>query len=502
MRPKPNKGWRKLGRKGTKAMALLAELLHGDPDGLLRVLAERLVPRLERHRNAPWADRLRIGLLACQPGCRASQQEVKAVLASSSLLVPPRWRLSPAQQGRLLRRMAARMVRTGAAVVTCDDWIRTAGSWCWRQKPLWDPLFDSETGIGEGPVLVHARLQAHLGSLPQPEHGPAWREALRHLALAHGGQAHVPLPLLRAPSAGLPEALPSQQQDPPSSRGWQPLVSVLIPTAGFSKVIGPGGAEILVRHCLQKLLERSRYRRLEIVVIDGGELTDPLLEDLRLLVESQLGAKSWQHLRDDSPYDYTTRINKAAAAAHGELLLQLNDDTELLALEGIELLIQALARPDTGIAGALLLYPDGSVQHAGTAIDNLAPRHAWAGSRPEALPWGTLRGQRTFHAVTAAVSLCHRSLWERLDGFAECFPINYGDVDFCLRAAGLGQRTVLVPGSQWLHYESASRTLEEIPPELSVFEQIWGGRMGGPYGVDHYCSAWRMLLRKQSVDLG
>jgi hypothetical protein len=479
---------------------LLGELLRGDPDGLLRVAAERLVPRLERYRNAPWADRLRIALLARQPGCRATPQEVRAVLAASRLLVPPRWRLTPGEENRLRRRLASRMARTGAATVTCDDWIRAGGAWSWRQKPLWDAIFDAETGIGEGPVLVQARLLPQLARLPGPEHGPEWRNALRHLAKAHGGQAHVSLPLLRAP-AGLTAAVPT----PPDLQAtpiWQPLVSVLIPTAGFSKVISPGaaGAEILVQHCLRTLLERSRYRRLEIVLIDGGELSAPLLEELRLLVESQLGEKSWQHRRDSSRYNYTTRINMAAAAARGELLLQLNDDTELLADDGISLLIEALARPGTGIAGALLLYPDGRVQHAGTAIDNLAPRHAWARSRPEALPWGTLRGPRTFHAVTAAVSLCRRSLWERVNGFGDRFPINYGDVDFCLRAAALGQRTVLVPGSRWLHFESASRQLVAIPPELSVFARVWGDCMGGPHGVDHYCSAWRLLLRNQSAD--
>jgi len=493
-------GWRKLGRKGRKAGVLLAELLRGDPDGLLRVAAERLVPRLERYRNAPWADRLRIALLARQPGCRATPQEVRAVLATSRLLVPPRWRLTPGEANRLGRKLASRMVRTGAATVTCDDWIRADGVWSWRQKPLWDAVFDAASGIGEGPVLVKAGLLPQLARLPGPEHGLVWRNALRQLALAHGGQAHVPLPLLRAPAVS-PAATPSPPLQPATPLG-QPRVSVLIPTAGFRAVITRGAAdpEILVRHCLRTLLERSRYRRLEIVLIDGGELSESLLKELRKLVVSQLGEKSWQHQRESSRYNYTTRINKAAAAATGELLLQLNDDTELLSDEGISSLIEALATPGIGIAGALLLYPDGRVQHAGTAIDNLAPRHAWARSRPEALPWGTLRGGRTFHAVTAAVSLCRRSLWERLNGFGERFPINYGDVDFCLRAAALGQRTVLVPGSRWLHFESASRQLDAIPPELSVFARVWGDCMGGPHGVDHYCSAWRLLLRKQSAD--
>jgi hypothetical protein len=250
---------------------------------------------------------------------------------------------------------------------------------------------------------------------------------------------------------------------------------------------------MLVLNCLRSLVERSRHRNLEVVVIDGGELEDAAIASLASLVEAAFGAGRWRLLRQRSAYTYTDRINRAAAAASGDVLLQLNDDTELLDGDGVTALLGALQEPSVGIAGALLLYPDGRVQHAGTAIDNLAPRHAWAGCRPEQLPWGTLEGLRQFHAVTAAVCLCRRSLWERLGGLSDRFPINYGDVDFCLRAADLGQRSVLVPASRWIHHESASRKVE-TPPELADFAEVWAERLGGPFSVDSYCSPWRHLL--------
>jgi GT2 family glycosyltransferase len=102
-------------------------------------------------------------------------------------------------------------------------------------------------------------------------------------------------------------------------------------------------------------------------------------------------------------------------------------------------------------------------------------------------------GNRTFQAVTAAVCLCRRTLWEQLGGLSDSFPINYGDVDFCLRARDLGARTVLAARSRWIHYESVSRGVE-IPPELPMFAATWRERLGGTYSVDPYCSPWRHLL--------
>lgn len=489
----------RLQRKAAKGLLIATQLLRGNPDGLLRVAAERLVPKLERYRDQPWADRLRLALLTCQPGLRASRQEIAAVLRDSRLLLPPGWTPEPRQRRRLEQRLAGRMRRSGAAMVSCDDWMRRAdGRWTWRQKPLWDGLFDREVGIGEGPLLVSAALARRLPEASAFLNTVAWRAALHALALEAGGHAHVPLPLLRAPRSAGGGAGPDAGAAPASGQAAAPavaaapLISVLIPTAGFRRPVGDR-SEILVLNCLRSLVQRSDHRNLEVVVIDGGELDDALIARLAGLVEEGFGPGRWRLLRQRSPYSYTDRINTAAAAASGELLLQLNDDTELLDGNGLGALVQALEEPGVGIAGALLLYPDGRVQHAGTAIDNLAPRHAWAGCRPENLPWGSREATRRFHAVTAAVCLCRRTLWEQLGGLSPRFPINYGDVDFCLRAAELGESTVLVPASRWIHHESASRAVE-VPPELPEFAAAWGERLGGPFCVDGYCSTWRQLL--------
>ena len=139
-----------------------------------------------------------------------------------------------------------------------------------------------------------------------------------------GAWAHVALPLVVSPPVELPSLQPAQPKG-------SPLVSVLIPSGGFHKPIG-GRDTMLLRHCLTCLLQRSDYRELEIVLIDGGELSREELAEFEKMTAYGLGPGRWRHARSDLPYSYSQRINQAAAAARGEFLLQLNDDTELLEL--------------------------------------------------------------------------------------------------------------------------------------------------------------------------
>jgi len=311
-----------------------------------------------------------------------------------------------------------------------------------------------------------------------------WRTQLMS-TVGPAAWAHVALPLAVSPPRGFSRALPVLP------RGT-PLVSVLIPSAGFHKPIG-GCSTMLLRHSLASLLQRSDYRQLEIVLIDGGELSSAQLQEFADLTGRALGPGRWRHERSDQPYSYSQRINQAAAAARGEFLLQLNDDTELLEPAAIGSMLAHVQRPEIGVVGALLLYPGGRVQHTGVAIDNLAPRNAWAGCWPRRLPPGLLSSVRPFQAVTAAVSLCSSQLWQQLGGLRTDLPINYGDVDFCLRARRQGLAVVLDPASCWIHFESASRSMEGVPQAMSRFRELWSDQLGGRWCIDPYVSRWREL---------
>ena len=447
-----------------------------------RVLAERLVPKLELWRGEIWADLLRYCLIRLQPGLRAT----KAANTDFSLLLPPGWTISKRQQKRLRRLLSARQHWSDALVVSCDDWLpQSNGKRAWHQKGLIDTFLDRASAEAEGPLWLSNAVLQQIG--PAPLAGPErieWRSQLM-ACVDPERWAHVPLPLVEAP--------PQPKREQAMSPLGIPLVSVLIPSGGFSKII-KGRSTLLLRHCLQALLSRSSYRNIEIVLIDAGELTQELLSELEALTTAELGPGRWRHERNQNPYSYSERINQAAAAAKGEWLLQLNDDTELIEPNSIASMLELAQRPGVGVVGALLLYPGGRVQHAGVAIDNLAPRHAWGGCLPSALPVDLVIAPRAFQAVTAAVCMCSTALWQQLDGLRLNLPINYGDVDFCLRARETGLAVLLDPSSRWLHFESASRSLDAIPPELELFKELWGSNLGGNWCVDPYASKWRELL--------
>ena len=188
-------------------------------------------------------------------------------------------------------------------------------------------------------------------------------------------------------------------------------------------------------------------------------------------------------------------MNLAASTATGKYLLQLNDDTELLEPEALGSMVALLENSNIGVVGSLLLYPGGRVQHAGVAIDNVAPSHPWAGFWPKRLPVGLLAAPRQFQSVTAAVCMCRADLWKSLNGLREDLPVNYGDVDFCLRVRELGLLVILDPSSRWTHFESASRSLAKVPAELPRFRELWTMKLGGRRCIDPYSSRWRELRR-------
>ena len=452
--------------------------------------AVRLIKELERWRGLPVADAVRFAMVRLQPGLAPLTRRRKPAL-EFSLWLPPGWVVSAHQQRRLQRLLQQRQQRTGAAVVSCDDWVPLLGGRrAWRQKGQYDHFADKALQEFEGPLWICSDLLAHLGEPPvSVDQRVTWRRLLFSVVGGHGW-AHVALPLLNAPNQEFAQAQPATPQG-------HPLVSVLIPSAGFHKPIA-GRPTMLVRHCLQTLLQRSEYRELEIVLIDGGELSTELIAEFSDFTTAALGPGRWRHQRSSRPYSYSERMNQASAAARGDWLLQLNDDTELLQPSSIGSMLALAQNPEVGVVGSLLLYPNGRVQHAGVAIDNAAPRHAWVGYWPHRLPQGLLSAPRQFQAVTAAVSLCSARLWRELGGLSHELPVNYGDIDFCLRARQRGLAVILDPASCWSHFESASRDTSGVPPELSRFRDLWMESLGGRWCTDPYTSRWRELMGDRS----
>ena len=245
----------------------------------------------------------------------------------------------------------------------------------------------------------------------------------------------------------------------------QPFVSVIIPSAGRLATVRGGEVDLLV-NVVRTLHERNSYRHFETIIVDNGDLRDE--------TRHALASYHCQFVRFDGEFNIATKMNMGAAAARGEYLLFLNDDVEAISPDWLECMLQLAQRPEVGVVGAKLYFENGSIQHAGVAFCEGLPDHI----RREAP--GTDPGHffsscanRNYMAVTGAVLMTRRTVFESVGGFDERLAINYNDIDYCLKVFSAGLRVVFAAGAELFHFESISRARTVSPYEIALFRQKW-----------------------------
>ncbi len=224
---------------------------------------------------------------------------------------------------------------------------------------------------------------------------------------------------------------------------------------------------------------------LELVLVDNGS-TEPetatLLEGLQARLSQDVDVLV---RRDDRPFNWAALNNAAAADSHGEVLLFVNDDVQGGSRGWMELLVAQALRPEVGVAGARLVYPDGRLQHAGIVLGLAgATGHVLAGlepGRPGYLGMAVLT--RDVSAVTGACMATRREVFEQLGGFDEALGLDFNDVDYCLRARRRGFRVVLEAGAELVHHESPSRGTSGSEETAAAFLQRWSAALdeGDPF---------------------
>jgi GT2 family glycosyltransferase len=240
----------------------------------------------------------------------------------------------------------------------------------------------------------------------------------------------------------------------------EPTVSVIIPTRDR--------VDLLAR-AVEGVEKRTDYRNVEVIIVDNGSSEPETLEYLR--------ATPHRVIRDDGPFNFSRLNNEAAAAARGDLLLLLNNDTEPLERGWLRAMVEHGVRPQVGVVGAKLLYPSGKVQHAGVVLGI----GGVAGHGHKYSP-GNASGYyhaadliRNFSAVTGACLLVRRSVFEELGGLDERnLAVAFNDVDFCLRARERGYLVVWSPHALLTHFESESRGFDLNPREIDYMIARWG----------------------------
>lgn len=223
----------------------------------------------------------------------------------------------------------------------------------------------------------------------------------------------------------------------------------------------------LTVQCLTALSQLREALRYEVIVVDNGS-TDgtgaflaQLQGDVRVITNREnLG--------------FAKACNQGARAARGAYTVFLNNDT--IPLEGwlSALVADAEAHPEVGVLGSKLLYPTGSVQHAGVVFErtHLLPYHIYKnfpGDHP------AVNQRREFQAVTGACLFIRTALFTEIGGFDEAFHNGFEDVDLCLKVRETGLAVVYQPRSVLYHLESQTPgRMTNDGRNAALFLERWG----------------------------
>lgn len=245
-----------------------------------------------------------------------------------------------------------------------------------------------------------------------------------------------------------------------------PLVSIVIPTAGRDSVIGGVETDLLL-NCIRSIVSKTIYSNYEIVVVDNGDLRKHVCEKL-----NQRGIKRITF--GEKEFNIAKKLNMGVSAANGEFVILLNDDTEVISPRWIEAMLSIAQKENIGAVGAKLHFENGDLQHVGVAFCESLPDHVRRG-HPNHDPgyFFSSIASKNYLAVTGACLLVSRQLYLMVSGFDEDFAINYNDVDFCLKLVRAGYRNVFAAQAELYHYESQNRERFVDESEIRMFLDRW-----------------------------
>ena len=317
------------------------------------------------------------------------------------------------------------------------------------------------------PTCIHhvpAILCHRNGNATSVENNPVEARAIVQKLLAGGGtSALVTAAALQPDWNRVIRAIPNPA----------PLVSIIVPTRDRAE---------LLAQCVEGVLSRTDYPSIELLIVDNDSQDDDTLALFRRL---SLDPRV-RILSSPGIFNYSVLNNLAAREAVGDVLVLLNNDTNVIDPGWLSEMVSHALRPDVGAVGAKLLYADERVQHAGLVFGpgfDLIHQLRFSG-RQEVGPLGELALTRTVSAVTGACLALRRSVFLEVGGLDERLRVAFNDIDLCLRIGDHGYRIVWTPFAEMYHFEGMSRGYDDTPEKQEVWLQE----------LAYFCCFWRSLL--------
>ena len=238
----------------------------------------------------------------------------------------------------------------------------------------------------------------------------------------------------------------------------EPIVSIIIPTKDNAK---------LLQTCIEAIEAKSSYKNYEIIIVNNNSKKEEAKKYLNTLKHKVLSYPQ--------SFNFSSINNLAVKNAKGEHIIFLNDDTKVISKDWIERMLEHSVKPTVGAVGALLLYPNDTIQHAGVLIGvGGIAIHAFEGLPKDDQGYKGLAHQiHECSAVTGACLMIKKSLFEQVGGFDEHLAYSFNDVDICLRLREKGYAIIYTPHAVLYHHGTSTRPYIEEEKEIVYFVKRW-----------------------------
>ena len=247
-----------------------------------------------------------------------------------------------------------------------------------------------------------------------------------------------------------------------------PKISIVIPTAGNCYKSKTGEERDLIIELVKDLRDIYQEENLEIIVVHNDDLSRAQLCSLKnnnsILV----------NYGKNRNFNISKKLNLGVKRCTNEVLILMNDDIKFINKYWIRELYAHLLKKHVGVVGAKLLYPNLSIQHVGVVFNYGNPDHVsrFANINDNGY-FNSISSARNYSAVTGAVMMTRKSLYNLVKGYDENLAISFNDVDYCLKIRHLGYHVVYEPKSMLIHLESISRKPSMNVDELNRFYEKW-----------------------------
>ncbi len=457
--------------------------------GSLRWTLSFLLPPDAPLRQAPWFRRLlsvdtRLGVVDCAPSSAPSDWVLHASQLPGDWLVPlaPGDQFSPAWADLFCYIVD----QNPAAEIIYWDEDRLSRVGIRSQpffKPDWSPAYLISTNYLETAAFrkdfllrCSQAIATHPAGWPffitgragQIEHIPSvmqHRPAQASAFQTRTGEDHVRQVCAALNQAGYADVQAGLKQGRDLRVSWRadlPMVTVIIPTKNNLKYL---------ERCLVSLLGKTVYPDFEVILIDDHSTDQDVLAYYEIVQASDPRVRVFPN---ETEFNYSRVNNDGASLAKGQLLLFLNNDTEILHGDWLAELVRWVQLPGVGMVGAKLLYPDQAIQHAGIVVGMTGhANHVYGGTRgPAGALFVSPDAYRDVSAVTGACMLVRKDVFESVGKFNEDLRLVFNDVELCQRVRQAGYRIVYVPSAELLHYEGRSRSRYNPPGDIRLGAEL------------------------------